>query len=82
MSNIRSKATKAVVVVTPSSLLVAGAAGAQATDPTNGEYGSAMTEITGFVTDFAAAPLFGLAVASTAILVGVKWVKKARGAAS
>lgn len=49
-----------------------------AVDPTTA--GEALTSLSGSTTAFGP-PLFGLAVASSVILIGVAWIKKGRGAA-
>lgn len=68
-----ARAAAGVAGVAASSLAMA-----QATDPATA--GAALGQLSGSITAFGP-PLFGLAVASSVILIGVAWIKKGRGAA-
>ncbi len=57
-------------------------ASAQAVDPTGGEFGNGINTVKSFITDTAAGPLFVLAATVLAIVIGLKWLKKAKTAAS
>ncbi len=59
----------------------ATAAGAQETsDPTGGAFSTGVSDIQSFVTSTAAGPLFALAAAVVGIMIGLRWLKKAKGA--
>lgn len=60
-----------------------GAAAAQSNiDPTAGAYDTGVGNVQSFITDTAAGPLFVLAAVVVAIMVGLRWLKKSRSAAS
>lgn len=77
------KTMTGLVVAMGTIFALATAAGAQsAVDPTGGAYADGVSDIQSFITGTAAGPLFVLAAAVVAISVGLRWLKKARGAAS
>lgn len=79
------KTVGGVVAVVVSIVAFAGVAFAQTTppaDPTNGAFEAALTSVQSFITDVATSPLFLLAATVTAVLIALRWVKKARSAAS
>jgi len=59
-------------------LFLSGVALAQATDPASPE--AALATLTGKTGTYAPV-LYGLALAATGVMIGVAWIKKARGAA-
>lgn len=75
--NLRAKYGAKLAVVA-SSALAAGGAFAQAADPTSGV--GAVTQIRTQMGDYGPV-MFGLAIVSVGILIGVKWIKRAKGAA-
>lgn len=60
------------------SLIATGSAFAQATNPADGV--AAVTQVAGNIGDYGPV-MFGLAVVSVGVMIGVKWIKRARGAA-
>lgn len=59
-------------------LVLSTVASAQATNPTSGV--DAVTALQGTIGSYGPV-MFGLAVAAVGVMVGVKWIKRARGAA-
>ncbi len=68
--------TKLLVLASP--FAASATAFAQTADPTSA--GAGLAAISG-VTVAYGPPLFGLAVVATGIMIGIAWIKKARGAA-
>lgn len=63
--------------------LVTGVAAAQSVmDPTGGAYESGVSDVQSFITGTAAGPLFALAAVVLGVTIGLRWLKKARGAAA
>jgi len=77
MLNVR-KNLALQAVVAAAALVAAGAASAQATDPASAI--AAVQTLSASSTGFGPV-MFGLAIAVVGIMVGVKWIKRARGAA-
>lgn len=71
----------AVLTLVAATLAFTGTAAAQE-DPTNGAYGSSIGNVQDFITGTAAGPLFLLAGVVVAVMVGLRWLKRARSAAS
>ena len=59
-------------------LVLSAAASAQASNPTSGV--DAVTQLQGTIGNYGPV-MFGLAVAAVGVMIGVKWIKRARGAA-
>lgn len=59
-------------------LVLSTVASAQATNPTTGV--DAVTALQGTIGSYGPV-MFGLAVAAVGVMIGVKWIKRARGAA-
>lgn len=78
--NIRTIRAKygAKLAVVASSAVAAGHAFAQAADPTSGT--AAITQLRTQMGDYGPV-MFGLAIISVGIMIGVKWIKRAKGAA-
>lgn len=77
MKNLRTLTRKFGPVVAGAGALVMGAS-AHAVDPVDAA--AALGTLSGSITGFGPV-LFGLALASTVIMIGVSWIKKGRGAA-
>jgi hypothetical protein len=80
MKNVRNLAVKygPRLSVVGGSLAVMGSALAQSTDPVDAA--AALSSLSGSLSGFGPV-LFGLALTSTVIMIGVAWIKKGRGAA-
>lgn len=59
-------------------LVLSTVASAQATNPTSGV--DAVTQLQGTIGSYGPV-MFGLAIAAVGVMIGVKWIKRARGAA-
>ena len=59
-------------------LVLSGLASAQSSNPTSGV--DAVTQLQGAIAGYGPV-MFGLAIAAVGVMVGVKWIKRARGAA-
>lgn len=59
-------------------LVLSTVASAQATNPASGV--DAVTELQGTIGSYGPV-MFGLAIAAVGVMIGVKWIKRARGAA-
>lgn len=57
---------------------VASVASAQSTNPASGV--DAVTQLQGTIAGYGPV-MFGLAIAAVGVMIGVKWIKRARGAA-
>ena len=66
------------LAVGASALVLSGVASAQVTNPTSGT--AAVTQIASDMGDYGPV-MFGLAIVSVGVMIGVKWIKRARGAA-
>lgn len=76
MKNFRTLSRKFGPVAAGAAALAAGSA--HAVDPVDAA--AALSTLSGSITGFGPV-LFGLALASTVIMIGVSWIKKGRGAA-
>jgi hypothetical protein len=80
MKNLASKAGVSLALVATAIVLGATAAFADPPyDPTSGAFASGVTQDQSFVTGVAAVGIIGLAVAATAVMLAVRWIKKVRG---
>ena len=59
-------------------LVLSAAASAQSSNPTSGV--DAVTQLQGTIAGYGPV-MFGLAIAAVGVMIGVKWIKRARGAA-
>ena len=75
--NLRAKYGAKLAVVA-SSVIAAGQALAQSTAPTTGV--QAVEAVKNSIGDYGPA-MFGLAIVSVGVMIGVKWIKRAKGAA-
>lgn len=76
ISGLRTHGAK--LGTTAGALVLSTVASAQATNPANGV--DAVTQLQGTVAGYGPV-MFGLAIAAVGVMIGVKWIKRARGAA-
>lgn len=76
ISGLRTHGAK--LGTTAGALVLSAAASAQSTNPANGV--DAVTQLQGTIAGYGPV-MFGLAIAAVGVMVGVKWIKRARGAA-
>lgn len=68
----------AQVAAATGGLVLSGVAAAQSSDPTTGV--EAITQLRASIGDYGPV-MFGLAIVAVGVMIGVKWIKRARGAA-
>lgn len=68
----------AQIATTTGALVLSGVASAQSSDPATGV--EAITQLRASIGDYGPV-MFGLAIVSVGVMIGVKWIKRTRGAA-